>query len=304
MDDHRRIDHLNRCFAIPGIAGIVAGNGGLPKLRITSPLAIAEIYLHGAQVTSWRPAGFDEILFLSAQSHWQEGRAIRGGVPICFPWFRAKADDAKAPAHGFVRTREWQLDNVTAHRDNSVTVTCSTASDEATRLLWPHEFGIQLRVTVGARLHMELTVTNAGSTPFSFEEALHTYFNVGDVQSVQVRGLAGVRYLDNMDANRDKRQSGDVLFTAATDNAYIETHSGADLIDSALDRVIRTEKENSATTIVWNPWQQGASSLSDLGNDEWQRMVCVEASNILASAIQLAPGTEHTMSATVSVIPA
>jgi glucose-6-phosphate 1-epimerase len=301
-NDLSQIDALNRRFELPEIAAVVPGNGGLAKVRVTTSLAAGEVYLHGAQVTSWKPAGAEEAIFLSQHSHWQDGRAIRGGIPICFPWFRAKAHDPQAPAHGFVRTREWQLDSVTAEGDGCVAVTCSTGSDDATRRWWPHEFRLVHRVTIGSSLHLELTVTNLGSAPFVFEEALHTYFRVGAAERARVRGLDQVTYLDNTDGNREKVQSGDVALTAPTDNAYLNTRSALELIDPTLHRILRTNKQNSATTVVWNPWQQGAVSLADLGADEWRLMTCVEASNILRSAVSLAPGEQHAMGATLSTV--
>jgi glucose-6-phosphate 1-epimerase len=302
MNEPSNIDALNRRFGIPGIAQMISASGGLPKIAVTGQSASAEVYLHGAQVTSWQPAGAEEVIFLSQHSHWQGGRAIRGGIPICFPWFRAKADDPAAPAHGFVRAKEWRLESVSADDDDSVIVVCSTDSDDSTRRWWPHEFLLVNRVTIGTVLQLELRAKNTGSTPLSFEEALHTYFRVGDAEKVRVRGLDQIRYLDNADGNREKTQSGDVRFAAITDNAYLDTRGSATLIDPALHRAILTQKENSATTVVWNPWQQGAASLSDLGNDEWRRMVCVEASNILAAAVSLEPGQEHTMRATLSIV--
>jgi len=281
----------------------VAGNGGLPKVRVTSPAATAEIYLHGAQVTAWRPAGAEEAIFVSDKSHWEDGLAIRGGIPICFPWFRGKRDDAKAPAHGFVRTREWRLESVTAEKDGWVNVALSTESDETTRRWWPHEFRMVYRISVGKTLGLELTMKNAGASALSFEEALHTYFRVGMAQHVRVRGLDGVKYLDNTDGNREKLQTGDVILSAPIDNAYLNTPGAVELIDPTLHRTIRTEKVNSATTVVWNPWQQGAAHISDLGSDEWQRMTCVEAGNILTLPVSLEPGQEHTMRATLSITP-
>jgi glucose-6-phosphate 1-epimerase len=301
MEEHSRIEDLNRRFGVPGIAQVVSGNGGLPKIRVTAPAASAEIYLHGAHVTAWRPAGAEEVIFVSEHSHWEDGRAIRGGIPICFPWFRAKADDPKAPSHGFVRTREWRLDSIMAEENGNVSVACSTESDESTRQWWTHEFRIVHRVAIGKTLGLELIVKNSGATPFRFEEALHTYFQVGLAQHVRVRGLDQVKYLDNTDGNREKLQSGDVILAAPTDNAYMDTHGALELIDPALRRTIRTEKQNSATTVVWNPWQQGAASIPDLGGDEWQRMTCVEASNILGLGVSLTPGQEHTMRATLSL---
>ena len=303
MTDLSHVDALNRQFGISGLAQILSGNGGLPKLEIKTDLAAAEIYLHGAQVTSWQPACVEEVIFLSRRSHWEEGRAIRGGIPVCFPWFRAKADDSKAPAHGFVRTRQWQLDSVIAQEEESVTGVFTTESDASTRRWWPHEFRLALRITIGSTLGLELTATNTGPAPFSFEEALHTYFRVGQAAGVRVRGLNGVSYLDNVDQNREKTQSGDLVLTGTTDNAYLNIQSAAELIDPVFRRTVRTEKENSRTTVVWNPWQQGAASLSDLGENEWQQMACVEASNILGSAVRLRPGEAHTMRANLSVVP-
>jgi glucose-6-phosphate 1-epimerase len=303
MEQQSKLDALNTRFEIPGTAQVIAGNGGLLKLRITTSLSSADIYLHGAQVTSWQPHGSGQVMFLSDNSHWQDGRAIRGGIPICFPWFRAKADDPKAPAHGFVRTREWQLVSVKSNQGGSVTAELSTESDDSTRHLWPYEFHLTHRITVGDKLSLVLIVENTGPTPMRFEEALHSYFRVCDVQAVRVHGLDQVRFLDNMDGNREKTQAGDVVFTSATDNAYLRTYAAVELIDPGFHRRVRTEKENSATTVVWNPWQQGAASLADLGNGEWQQMACVEASNILDAAVSLKPGQSHTMRATLSLHP-
>jgi glucose-6-phosphate 1-epimerase len=297
---------LHERFSIPGIAQIVSGNGGLPKLRITTSLASAEIYLHGAQVTSWQPSGADEVLFLSRQSRWEDGRAIRGGIPVCFPWFRGKADDPAAPAHGVVRTRAWQLDALAQQSEpaESVTVTLSTGSDHVSQRWWPHEFHIEQRITIGTVLKLELTVTHAGgedAEPMRFEEALHTYHAVADATRVRIAGLDEVAFLDNMDANREKQQAGDVTFSQPTDSAYLDTALAVELIDPVLGRQIRTTKTNSFSTIVWNPWKQGALALADLGDAEWQQMACVEAGNILDDSIVLAPGGQHTLTATLSV---
>jgi len=294
------IAELNQTHTIPEFAQILPGNGNLPKIQITTPAASAEIYLHGAHLTSWHPAGLEEVIFLSRQSLFQEDKAIRGGVPICFPWFRAKADNPQAPAHGVVRTKAWQLDSI-AQQGEEVIVSLSTASDEATRTLWPHEFRITHRITIGKQLKLELIVENLGPAPFQFEEALHTYHAVSSVESIAIRGLDAVYYLDNRDNNQRKAQSGEIHFTAPTDNAYTETTHPLEIRDPALNRSIHIEKQNSQTTIVWTPWQQGAQSMADMADEEWQNFACVEASNILAAAVTLPAGESHTMSATIRV---
>ncbi len=290
----------NKQFGLPGIAEISEGQGNLPRIHVTTPAATAEIYLHGAQITSWIPAGASEVLFLSRLSRWEEGRAIRGGIPICYPWFRAKADDPKAPAHGFVRTTAWGIESI-AQQPEGVVVTITIASNDATRGLWPHDFHLTHRITVGTQLRLELITRNTGSEAFRLEEALHTYFHVADVKKVSVSGLDGVSFLDNVHGNSEHIQQGNLGMTGATDNAYLDTASAVTVIDPVLNRTLITEKTNSNTTIAWNPWRQGASSLADLGDDEWREMICVEASNILGSQIEVPPGGTHTFAATLRV---
>lgn len=291
---------LNRRLGIPDIAQVCEGEGRLPKVVITSPLARGEICLHGAHVTSWSPAGGEEVLFVSSKARWGEGQAIRGGIPICFPWFRGKADDPHAPAHGFVRTRVWQLDSI-AENQSGVIVTLFVESDEQTRRWWPGEFRLTHRVTFGSELKLELICKNTGNTPLHFEEALHTYNRVSDVATVCLQGLDGARFLDNTDSNKEKTERGDVFIGALTDKAFINTQNAVDLLDPQLGRRIRLQKANSSTTVAWNPWQEGSTKLSDLGAGEWKQFLCVEASNILGAAVTLAPAQEHTMSAVLSV---
>jgi len=302
MQSISEIDELNARFGIKGVAEIVAGEGNLPKVRVHTQAADADIYLHGAQVTSWRPAGAEEVIFLSKHSRFEEGKAIRGGIPICFPWFRAKADNPKALAHGFVRTKAWQLESIAQEQD-AVIVTMSTDSDDATRHWWPHDFRLVHRISVSAELKLELIATNTGSTALRFEEALHTYHGVADAEKIRVAGLDGVTFLDNTDANRESVQQGEIVMTKPIDNAYLNTENTLELVDPVLHRSVQIAKTNSLTTIVWNPWESGAKALADLGDDEWRQFACVEASNILNHAVSLAPGEKHVMAATIVVNP-
>ena len=299
METMSAVEELDRRYGIPGVAKICNGHGGLPKIQITGPRAEGEMYLHGAQVTSWKPAGNDEVLFVSTKSRWQEGQAIRGGIPICFPWFRAKADDPKAPAHGFVRTKAWQLESIVQDK-RGVLVSMSVESDEQTRRWWPVEFRLVHRVVFGPELSLELVCTNTGKTGFQFEEALHTYNRVADVANVRLQGLDTVHFLDNTDSNKEKVQQADVRITSATDNAFVDTQNDVELNDPGLRRRIRLKKNNSLSTIVWNPWREGAARMGDLGDGEWAQFLCVEASNILAASVSLAPGEEHKMTAVLS----
>jgi glucose-6-phosphate 1-epimerase len=300
MNATSSLEELERQFGIPGVARLCGGNGGLTRVQITGTSAAGEMYLHGAHVTSWKPAGDDEVLFVSSKSRWQGGQAIRGGIPICFPWFRAKADDPQAPAHGFARTRAWQLESI-VEDEGTLAVTMFTESDEQTRRLWPAEFRLVHRVSFGSELRLELICTNTGMTPLRFEEAMHTYNRVADVEDLRLQGLDTTHFLDNTDSNNEKAQLGEVKITAQTDNAFIDTQNKVDLIDPNLQRRIRLEKDNSCTTVVWNPWREGAAGLRDLGYGEWKQFLCIEASNILDAAVTLAPGQEHKMTAVLSV---
>ncbi|HJY80970.1 MAG TPA: D-hexose-6-phosphate mutarotase [Candidatus Binatia bacterium] len=291
---------LNRRFEIPGTAQIVEGNGGLPKVRITSSEVVGEMYLHGAHVTSWKLAGQEEVLFLSSQSRWEPGHAIRGGVPICFPWFGGKADDPKAPAHGFVRTKTWQLEAI-AQVGGGVTVSMFTESDESTKRWWPAEFRLVHRVTFGRELRLELVVTNTGKTSLRFEEALHSYHRVGNIEKTRVRGLDRLHYLDKTDRNENKTQQGEIAIVSETDRVYLNSQDPVEVEDPVLRRRTRVTKQNSLTTVVWNPWVQKARALSDLGDDEWMQMICIETSNVADFAVAVAPGEQHTMGAIVRV---
>jgi len=295
------VNDLNASFGLGETAQFTAGEGGLTRLEVKTATASGELYLHGAQVTSWRPAGQEEVLFVSQQSRWEAGKAIRGGIPVCFPWFRNKADDSKAPAHGFARTRSWKMSSLAAD-SAGVTAALTLESDESSLQWWLHAFRATLRVHFGAQLTLALSVLNTGKAPLSFEEALHTYHRVGDATQVRVSGLDGVVYLDNVNGNLRKTQHGDVVFQGPTDNAYMETHSALTLHDPVLARTLRIDKRGSRTTVVWNPWEGGARSMADLGDEEWRGMACVEASNILSGAVTLEAGRMHTMETSISIL--
>ena len=292
---------LYRQFEIPGVAEVVSGNGGLPKVRVTTPEGSGEIYLHGAHVTSWKPAAEDEVLFLSAKSQWEVGRAIRGGVPICFPWFRGKADDPKAPAHGFVRTKAWQIESI-KQAAGAVIVSMFTESDDNTKKWWPAEFRLVHRVTFGSELGMELEVTNTGKTSLQFEEALHAYFRVGNVEMTHTQAPDAFHYYDKTDVHTKHTQLGEIMITSETDRVYLNTRDPIEVEDPVLKRRIRVTKENSLNTVVWNPWEQKAALMSDLAKEEWTQMLCIEPSNVLSFAVEVAPGQQHKMKAVAQVV--
>lgn len=292
------IAELDRRFGIPGSAHVVAGNGGLPKVHVESAGIKGDMYLHGAQVTSWRPPGAAEVLFVSSRSHWQEGRAIRGGVPVCFPWFAARVRYPQAPMHGLVRTKAWQLESI-VHEGAAIAVSMSTTSDADTRRWRRADFGLVQRVTFGAALCLELAVTNTGSAPLRFEEALHTYLRVGDIEQTPVHGFDGVVFFDKIDRRR-KVHAGSIVVASETDRIHLAAPV-AEVEDRVLRRRIRITSEQSATTVVWNPWVHKARALPDFGDDEWRHMICIETSNVADCAIELAPGATHRMSTRIEL---
>lgn len=258
------------------------------------------MYLHGAHVTSWQPAGEMEVLWVSRHSEWHNGGAIRGGVPICFPWFGPRVHHPTAPLHGFVRTRAWQLESI-AQSVNGVTVSMFTESDQETKKWWPADFRLTHRVTFGPELTLELILMNTGSTSCQFEEALHTYFSVGDVKSAAVQGLERVQYIDRISKRRET-QEGEITIVSETDRLYLDAASVIELKDPRLSRRIRISKENSLATVVWNPWVRKAQAMPDFGDEEWAQMICIEPGNVGDFAIDLAPGRAHSMKSKIAVV--
>jgi D-hexose-6-phosphate mutarotase len=280
---------------ITGAVAISKGHGGLPRLVITTPASTAEIYLHGAQVTSFQKNGEPPLLWLSAQSLFARDKAIRGGVPICFPWFGPRPG---APAHGYARLTEWNLAATSACPDGRVTVRLRLPENLAET---PYSGSVEYIVTVGATLTLELQVTNHSGESVTFEEILHTYFTVGEIASVSVRGLHGVHYLDKVDGGAVKNEDDDIIrFTGETDRVYQETTHTVEIEDPKLRRVIRVEKSGSATTVVWNPWVAKAKAMADFGDEEFHRMVCVESGNVGPAQTTLAPGIANTLKVELS----
>lgn len=293
-------DDLQHRFGIPAAARFETGPGGLVRLRLATPVAEAEVYLHGGHVTHYQPRGSGPVLFASAQSRFDAKAAIRGGVPVIFPWFGPRADDASAPMHGFARTAEWDVGSVARQADGGVVVVLRLDASDATRSAWPHPFVLRHRITVGAALDLALVVDNPSAEPLVFEEALHTYLAVGDVREVSVTGLGGTTYIDKTDGMRRKPQGGEPLrLTGETDSVYLGTRAACVVDDPAGGRRLVVDKAGSETTVVWNPWAAKAHAMADLGGEEWLRMLCVEPANAADNRVTLPPGARHEMRAVI-----
>jgi len=279
-------------FAIPGQVFVEEGQGGLPVVKVRNSFAQADIYLYGAHVTHYEPKGGKPLLWLSDTSPFAAGKAIRGGIPVCFPWFGPHRTNKDFPVHGIARFRNWELSSVAAQSDGRTRVALSLASDEATKAFWPHDFILELIVTVGGSLELELTASNAGREPFLYEDCLHTYFAVGDVAKTGVSGLDGTGYIDRAASDARKVQTGKIAPAGETVNIYMKAPSRTEIEDTAGGRKIRTEQCGFDSTVVWNPWEAAAAKNPEM-TDRWKSFICVEAANCLDSNVVLLPGTSH-----------
>ena len=277
-------------------------SAGLTSLAITHPLAGGEMFLHGAHVTRWKPAGHDNVLYVSPNSHFIPTKAIRGGVPICFPWFGPHPTNTTAPAHGFVRTRTWNLLSTDAS-DDEVTIHLQTTNDTPANPNWATAFTADYRVHFGAALSMSLSITNTSNAPTTFTEALHTYLHVHDVRNITVAGLQGVEYVSKVGENvRQKQHDAELKFATETDRVYVNHEDNVEVIDPGMNRKIIVSKRGSRSTIVWNPFAKRAVELSDIGADNWPGFVCVESGNALDNVVTLAPGATHELFVLIEVI--
>jgi glucose-6-phosphate 1-epimerase len=244
---------------------------------------------------SWQPKSQAEpVVWLSRFAKFAPGKSIRGGVPVCWPWFGPHATDPALPAHGFARTVPWEV-TATRELDNGATeIALALVETEQTRAMWPHRADASLRVTVGAALDIALTTQNRDDRELVIGEALHTYFQIGDIADIRIRGLEGCEYLDKAGGgSARRRQDGPVVFSAETDRIYLNTEAECVIEDARLKRRIRVAKSGSRSTVVWNPWTAKADKMGDFGPDGWRRMVCVESANAAENVVTIAPGAEQ-----------
>lgn len=263
---------------------------GYPVFEIDHPACAAKVALHGAHVMSWKPAGEEEVLYLSPDAIYKEGKAIRGGIPVCWPWFNAHPADASQPSHGLVRGRFWEF--------------LGAAEDESRVTL---RFGIrvgiwnaELTVNAGEELEVVLVSKNVSEVPIVVSGALHTYLGVSDISQVRVVGLDGCDYLDTVGERQMRKQKGDVAFEKEVDRIY-ESSSRTLLVDDLSGRTILVEKAGSPSTVVWNPWAEKAAALADLPDDGYLKFCCIEAAIANDRAEIVMPGASHVLMTRISV---
>jgi len=283
---------LNARFAIPGQLQFVEGPGGMAVCEVENAQATARIVLQGAHLTHWAPRGAHPVIWTSSEAKYAPGKSIRGGVPVCWPWFGPHASEPKFPGHGFARTVPWGPVASSALADGRTSVAFRLLESDATRAQWPHPSQLELRMTIGDEIEFDLVTRNTGAEAITVGDALHTYFEVGDVRQVEVQGLEGCPYLDKVAGGRH-RQQGPVNIAAEVDRVYLESIADCLIEDPVLHRRIRISKRNSASSVVWNPWVEKADKMGDLGPDGYLRMLCVESCNADADVVRVPPGGAH-----------
>lgn len=267
---------------------------GFPVLDIFHPLCTGSIALLGAHVMEWTPAGQKPVLFMSADAVFEEGQAIRGGIPVCWPWFGGREG---LPGHGFARLRFWDLVRAV---DSAGGVELEFRLQGKGDLGWPHPFELALNVKLGDTLAVALEMKHLGESTVEITAALHTYLGVGDIAQTHVEGLADRHYLDSLDDHRKARQEGAVIFDREVDRIYL-AEGAVQVVDPDWHRTLDIDKSGSRATVVWNPWIEKSKRLADLPDDAYHGFLCIEAANTGEEVVRLEPHGTHTLSQVIRV---
>ncbi|MCW5599644.1 MAG: D-hexose-6-phosphate mutarotase, partial [Nitrosomonas sp.] len=228
------IEQLNTDHGIVGQIEFFEGQGGLPFIRASNAKANALISVYAGQVLAYRPAGkAEDLMFLSEKAYYQAGKAIKGGVPICWPWFGPDPEGKGRPAHGFVRNRMWDVVDTAVTVNGETRIVLGLTDTPETRSIWPHAFVLRLEINIGEKLDLALVTRNSGDQPFTITQAFHTYFGVGDIHQTSVSGLEGKSYIDKVDGGQQKLQSGMVTINAEVDRIYLDVANELIIHDAA-----------------------------------------------------------------------
>jgi len=284
----------------PGKVTFLDGRGELPMLQVATAWSTAEIYLQGAHVTHFKKKDEAPLLFLSQCSRFAPDQPIRGGIPIVFPWFGPREGMGQ---HGFARLKTWEFKEFVPAPDGSVSVRFRLPDYPEASAFAP--FVVEYVVTVSETLELELVVTNQSKTDeFVFENCLHTYFEVADIKNISVSGLKGLTYLDKVENFAQKTETDEgIKIRSEVDRIYLNTPDAVEISDPTLRRKIRVEKQASLSTVVWNPWITKAQQMPDFGNEEYEKMVCVESGNVASNQIRLPPGEVSRLKVKISTEP-
>lgn len=297
------VDSLNIRHGISGQLTFKEVSGGLVVAEVANAYAAGTVALQGGHLMSWTPHGSRAVIWLSKAAKFLPGKSIRGGVPVCWPWFGAHPTEPTFPAHGFARTVPWEVVATEALGNGETRIILSLNQKDISRSRWPYSCELSIHITMGAVLEIDLVTSNTGGIPIAIGEALHTYLEVGDVREIAIHGLDGCEYLDKVDGGKRKQQSGPVMFNAETDRIYLNSVADCVIDDPGLGRRIRISKSGSRSTVVWNPWHEKAAKMGDLGDEGYLRMVCVESANAAENFVTIAPGSEHRLQVSYQLEP-
>lgn len=292
---------LNQRFAIEGMVSFCEKTKDFVVVEVNNGYASATIAIQGAHLMTFQPKGQEPMIWISPEAKLSTGKSIRGGVPVCWPWFGAHTNNAKLPAHGFARTVPWRLNQVHALPDGGTRLEFELIQTPSTRSQWPYPCAVRNIITIGKTLQHELITSNPGHEPVIIGEALHTYFQVGDVRKVSVNGLQGCDYLDKVSGFQRFNQSGPVKFCGEVDRIYLGAPAITEIRDPVMKRRIVIRTRGSHSTVVWNPWIEKAAQMGDLGLDGYLHMLCVETANAAEDTVTLAPGGQHRLVAKYSI---
>ncbi len=285
----------------PGLSLQPLGAVGLQALAVENQACTALLSLQGAQILAFQAAGQAPLLWCSEQAVYQPGRAIRGGIPLCFPWFGDHPSDPALPAHGFARLLPWALCEVDS-RPTQHRLRFELASSAQTRALWPHDFLAQLEFTLGAELELRFSLHNRGSTLLSCELALHSYFAVQNIAQLRVEGLEGLAFADKLQPEAGLgRESQALRLGGETDRVYQGLNGCLSVVDEVAGRRIQISAQGGGSAIVWNPGPEKSARLADMGDAAWRQMLCVESGQVAPAAWALAPGQSATLTLRLQV---
>lgn len=281
----------------------------LTLLRVRNTHADALIALQGAQVLEFCAKDQRPLLWLSELAEFKRGQSIRGGIPVCWPWFgdlkrnpesvQRMTRGENLPAHGIVRNQDWVLESIVETAEHTQ-LTLSYTIWAATQAEWPHNACVRLVISVGRTLRLQLSTRNDSPEPLTLSQALHTYFAISDIREVEINGMEQTRYIDTLDAWREQTQVDAIEFAGETDRIYLDVPESIELVDRGWQRRIALHVRNSNSAIVWNPWIEKSKRLSQFSDDAWQRMLCIETANVLSDSVTLASGAEHTLDVELS----
>ena len=278
--------------------------------RIRQGQAELLVAQQGAHILSYQLAGQPPLIWLNDEAVFQTGKSIRAGVPVCWPWFgnlernppsvqAMRVSDQPAAAHGLVRTLDWELEGIETEGD-SLNVVFALPVPENGLPGWPHQVDLKLSIRLDEQLQINLTSHNRGTDSVTISQALHSYFAVSDVRNVHVEGVDGLQYIETLDNWNTATQQGDLRFSGETDRIYLNTPDKLSIVDPAWERRIELTARGSRTAVIWNPWIERAAAFSDMADDGWQRMLCIETANVMGDVVTLAPGQSHTLGVSIA----